>query len=810
VKGIVMAGGTGSRLKPLTYALPKPMVPMINRPIMEYTVELLKKYEIDNIGVTLQYLPEVIRDYFGDGSDWGVDLHYFLEEVPLGTAGSVKNAGRFLDETFVVVSGDALTDIDIGKAVKFHKRKKAIATLILKRVEVPLDYGVVVTDEEGLITRFLEKPSWGELFSDTANTGIYILEPEVLDYIEYKQKFDFSQNLFPMLLSEKQPMYGYVTDDYWCDIGNPKTYMQANYDMLNDLVNYNFSAIKLDGGIRVENKARIAQTATIEGPCYIGNHARIESYAHIAPFTVVGDFCIVGEHSFVEKSILWKNSVIGKRADIRGAIICKDVYVENNVSIGEGAVIGDKCCLNSDCVIKPDVRLWPGKSLEHGTVAQSSIIWGNGIKRSLFGGNGISGKLNTDIDPQFAVRLGASLGAYLKPGKRVGISCDQSNAASMLKHAFLSGMISTGLDVYDLKQLTTSILRYAVRRFSLDAGVHIYSDQNLSDVHIQIINGLGANLLPSIERQIENLFMQEDFQRVQSCDLAQLKTVSDTISLYSDMLINSTNIRPISIAGPKILLCCGQGVTATVLSGVLDKIGCSTIHLDKDDFYNELKSGRSYDLACIINADGEEVRLYDFYGERVRKDVITALTGLFCLKYGIGGNLVVPYDAPDIMEQMAKGFKRKVIRTKTCRHAVMEEMLKTKSNNGIDTNNAFMMYFDGSAFLIKIIEIMCLEQKNIAQLISSLPKFYMVEKAIKCPWTAKGRVIRSLIEEGNKNGSDLELFEGIKIKHAQGWALVLPDSDQPVCRVYSEGFSEEYAEELCKLYEDKIARLTGC
>ena len=223
MKAIIMAGGEGSRLRPLTCGRPKPMVPVVNRPIMSHIVELLKNHGVTDIGVTLQYMPEAIRDYFGNGSECGVNMHYFVEETPLGTAGSVKNATSFLDETFLVISGDALTDLDLSRAVEFHRRQGALATLVLTRVDCPLEYGVVITAGDGEIKQFLEKPGWGEVFSDTVNTGIYVLEPEVLDYFAPGQKFDFSKDLFPLLLAGKKPLFGVALSGYWCDVGNLNT-----------------------------------------------------------------------------------------------------------------------------------------------------------------------------------------------------------------------------------------------------------------------------------------------------------------------------------------------------------------------------------------------------------------------------------------------------------------------------------------------------------------------------------------------------------------------------------------------------------
>ena len=212
MKAVVMAGGKGTRLRPLTCDRPKPMVPVVNRPMLEHVIDLLRLHGFCDIIATLYYMPEVIQDYFGGGDRFGVRMHYAIEDTPLGTAGSVKACERYLDSTFLVISGDALTDIDLSAAVEFHKAKGAIATIVLTHVTSPLEYGVVITDDDGRITRFLEKPSWSEVFSDTVNTGIYVLEPEALRLFGAGQNFDFSKNLFPMILKKGLPLFGYVAE----------------------------------------------------------------------------------------------------------------------------------------------------------------------------------------------------------------------------------------------------------------------------------------------------------------------------------------------------------------------------------------------------------------------------------------------------------------------------------------------------------------------------------------------------------------------------------------------------------------------
>ena len=340
MKGIIMAGGAGSRLRPLTCDLPKPMVPVMNRPVMQYSIDLFRKYGINVIGATLQYLPGMIQEYFGGGEQDSISLHYFIEDRPLGTAGSVKNAQEILDDTFIVLSGDALTNIDLEKAVEFHRKNQSIATLVLKKVEIPLEYGVVMTQEDGRIVRFLEKPGWGEVFSDTVNTGIYILEPQVLEYFEPGVKFDFSRDLFPRLLEDKQPMFGYVTEEYWCDVGDTNSYLQAHFDIMDGSVGFKPDAKEIEDGIWVEEGVYIHPSAKLEAPCYIGRNTRIEEGVNLHPFTVIGENNCIGKYSSIKRSVLWNHNNIGRNVEIRGTILCDNTRIGNDCSIFEGCAVG--------------------------------------------------------------------------------------------------------------------------------------------------------------------------------------------------------------------------------------------------------------------------------------------------------------------------------------------------------------------------------------------------------------------------------------------------------------------------------------
>ncbi|HZP25935.1 MAG TPA: NDP-sugar synthase, partial [Dehalococcoidia bacterium] len=386
-----MAGGEGSRLRPLTIGRPKPMVPIVGKPVMEHIIELLRRHGITDIVVTLQYLPGVIQDYFGDGSAFGVNLTYSVEDQPLGTAGSVKLAMSHLDDTFLVISGDALTDFDLTKILDFHRQNDAAATLTLYRVPNPLEYGVIITDEDGRITQFLEKPSWGEVFSDTVNTGIYVLEPSVMHGVPDGASFDFSQQLFPAMLEAREPLFGYVAPGYWCDVGNLPEYMRATADVLHGRVQLDIPGDEVRPQVWVQPGAHFSAEAEIQGPVFLGQDARIRGGAQITGPASIGDYTIIDGHARVDRSIVWNNSYIGEHVQLTGAIVGKQCNIRRRARVMEGGVVGDSTVIGEGAAVQSDVKIWPNKELETGASLNESLIWGGRAHRSLFGAYGIAG-----------------------------------------------------------------------------------------------------------------------------------------------------------------------------------------------------------------------------------------------------------------------------------------------------------------------------------------------------------------------------------------------------------------------------------
>lgn len=468
MRAVLMAGGAGTRLRPLTCDLPKPMVPILNRPIAEHVVQLLKRHEITEIIATLHYMPDVLRDYFQDGSDFGVQMTYAVEEdKPLGTAGCVQNVADCLDQTFLVISGDCITNFDLSAAIAFHHQKRAKATLLLARVPNPMEFGMVITDDDGSICRFLEKPTTGEIFSDTVSAGIYILEPEVLDYLSPNQASDFSKDLFPRLLAWGEPLYGYIDSGYWCDIGHLNSYRETQYDALRGEVRLDPGYDALGPGIWVGQNTRIHPSAHLKAPILIGANCRIGPRAFIEAGTVIGDNVTVCADANLKRPIVWNGAILGEEAHLRACVIGRGVRVDRRAHVMEGAVVGSLSQVGEEAQISPAVRVWPSKQIESGASLSINLIWGHIAHRNLFSQGGVAGLANVDITPEFAVKLGAAYGSILKPGSQVMVSRDQRSISRMVSRSLIAGLMSVGVHVRNLEATAIPISRAVIPTLSV-------------------------------------------------------------------------------------------------------------------------------------------------------------------------------------------------------------------------------------------------------------------------------------------------------------------------------------------------------
>lgn len=797
MKAIIMAGGKGSRLKPLTCAKPKPMVYLANNPVMTHTIELLKKHGITDIGVTLQYMAPHIMDYYAEGKEYGVNLRYFIEEYPLGTAGSVKNAQDFLDDTFLVISGDGLTDIDIQKALEFHKQKKSLVTLILTSVEDPLEYGIVVTKKSGQIIKFLEKPSWGEVFSDQINTGMYILEPEVLSYIPEKTFYDFSKNLFPSLMDKGIILNGFNGEGYWCDIGNCQAYLQAHVDILMDKVSAYLPYKEYSPKIWIGEYSEVHPSAQLNAPLVIGNNCYIGPLASIGPHSFIGDNCQIAEYSSIKRSVLWKGVQIGKGAAVRGAVLCSNVKIKNAASIYEGAIIGHESIVNANTTIKPGSKVWPSKTIEEGAVFKGNLVWGTKFSRNIFTKNGIKGQLNIDFSMEQILEIGSAFGSIIKSPGNVGISADGTPVSMSVKQVLTAGMQIVGHQVYDLGELTLPICRFAVNKGNLDGGIYIQFNPEENFIQITLLNEQGANISKGLEKQIENICSINDFRYIPNEKIKKIIILENIYSVYFESLREQIGAE----LHFKIMLTCPSERLSKSIRNLLEDFGCVVSVVNEVEFSDFQKGDNKVDLAIKFDKQAEKIILFDEQGEIIESNQLKVLMAYILFNNYKKVSLVASITEPSILEDLAKKHGSKVLRCKTDLSTRMENMLK----QGEKGQKQFFMEFDGLFTVLHILDFLNKKQLSLSKVVNSLPEFYVYRDELSCPWEIKGKILRSLLESSKEDS--YSTIEGASFMHPEGHILILPDSERPFFNIITESHLMEIAQEISGGYKEKIQSL---
>jgi mannose-1-phosphate guanylyltransferase/phosphomannomutase len=846
MKAVIMAGGEGTRLRPLTSQRPKPLTPALNIPIMEHIVLLLKQHGITDIVVTLHYLADEIEGYFGDGSEWGVHLDYSVEDTPLGTAGSVKQAEALLkDDTFLIISGDALTDIDLDKAIAYHREKGSLATIVLSHVPNPLEFGVVITDDEGHIRRFLEKPSWGEVFSDTVNTGMYILEPSIFDYMEPVKNYDWSQDIFPQLLAEGKPMFGYIMDgDYWCDVGNLQQYREAQYTVMDGHTRVRIGTANDDsrgGGVWVGDGCEIDATAQIIPPIVIGRNCKIKGEAVVGPYSVLGDNAIIEEKAVVHRSILWDNVYVGVESRLNACTVCSHATIKQNCVIHEGAVIGDRCRIENDSTIRTQIKLWPDKIIEAGSIVTMSLIWGQKWAGSLFRKQGVMGIANIELTPDFACKLGASFGGYLKRGATVVTSRDSGRVARMMKRAMISGLLSVGVNVLDMRSMPLPISRHSILGSQAGGGVHIrLSPGDPRLLLIEFFDGHGVYISKNAERKIETIFFREDFRRVDANQVGELEFAGRSVEQYAEDFFHHINVEAVKTRRLKIVADFAFGRLAGVYPTMLGPTDCDLIALNAyPDVQKTPKTAEDRaallpnlaqivqtlhaDIGVLFEADGERMTVVDETGRVIEGNDLLALMCILVARTQKRARIAVPVTAPRVIESLAALHGATVIRTKTDMRDLMETCSGEPNRPGrVDFAGddaggfifaEFQPSFDAMYAFGKLMELLAVTDLRISELSAELPASYVARASVRCPWEIKGRVMRVLTKEADSvadgNGNQVELIDGIKFYQGKDWALVLPDSSEPFFHVYAESDNMEDANQLLCKYVEKIEALRG-
>jgi len=825
MKAVIMAGGEGTRLRPLTSNAPKPMLPVANVPMMQHVVNLLRRHGFDEIVVTVAFMANAIKNYFGDGSEFGVTIHYADEPTPLGTAGSVRNAKHLLDERFLVISGDVITDIDLTTIVEYHDDRKATATIGLMAVENPLEFGIVITREDGTIDRFLEKPTWGQVFSDTINTGIYVLDPEIFKYIDEGRPVDFSGEVFPKLLADGKPLYGSVTEGYWEDVGTLEAYLSSHKDVLDQKVALDIPGFRLNEGVWLGEGADISPQAQILGPAVIGPGCKLEAEVRIGEYVVLGSNCRVLPGADIERSVLHDNVYIAPQARLRGAVVGRGSNVRTGARLEEGVVLGDEVFVGENAVLAADVKVYPFKTIEDGAIVNSSIVWESRGARSLFGRQGVSGLSNVDITPELATKVAMAYGTSLKKGSTVVTSRDSSRSARMLKRAMMAGLNAAGVNVLDLEVASLPVTRFLVRSPRAFGGLSVRLEHDdPQSVVVRFFDTSGADISEDAQRKIERLFDRQDYRRVLPEEIGDINFPPRALEDYTAALESTVEPQAISAHRFKLVVDYSFGATSFVMPNVLAKLGADVLAVNPYASTTgligldpaaaaarvaELVKTSGAHVGAVIEPDGERLTLVDDQGVVLSEtEALLAFVELVC-QHLLGDKVALPVHITDRAHAIAGAHGKHVRTTKMSTPALMDAAAEPGVGFAADGNGGFILpgflpAFDAAASLVKVLDLLARTGQRLSELRESLPRVHVTHETVVTPWEQKGLVMRSLVEHANR---ELVLVDGVKVIHEGGWVLALPDPEEPVTHVWAEAGTDGDARRLAQEYVRRIRQL---
>ncbi len=754
MKAVVLAGGEGTRLRPLSIYTPKPMVTFMGKPVLEHTIAHLQRHGITQVITTLQTLPHVVTDYFGNGASWGIPMTHNIETTPLGTAGAVKGCVAQLgDEPFVVISGDGVCDFDLRAALQFHTDNDAAVTVVLHKATDLRAYGLVMTEPTGRITRFIEKPSWGQVFCDTVNTGIYIINPRVLSQIPEGTSYDFAKDLFPQMLATGQALYGYVASGYWCDIGDTNAYLQCAFDVLDGKLHLALVSPRMGQGVWAASP--IPDSVQIIPPCYIGAGVTISAGARIGPYAIIDDATDVGAEAIVERSYL-QGVTVGAKAEVSGAIVCRGTRIGVGATLREGSVIGEGVQIGAYAQLQDNTRIWPNKEIEAGARVSGSIATGAQRRTAVFDGQGsMEGQPNVDLTPDFVLRLGAAVGAVSKGD--VSISWQGGDAARMLSFVLEAGVTAAGRAVVRQDTTFPAAAAFVASVYHFDTTIFVSQWGETIKLHFY-----GSDGLP-IERGIE--------QKLEAVVARGEVTYREARAVGASQHITGMNALYEMAAGelpewytPK----------STVSVGV-EGGGAS-----QQALYHSLLT-----TPCQVHSGGRPLFRIDPQGftvsaiDETERDIPHArLLAILCLFEANHGNatLAVPYAAPAQLDSMSHVNIRRVGRDADARKLLASQ--------------PYMR--DGLFLLTRITAALATTGQTLSALNDALPPFVL--HSIEIPLqNDRGAVMRALADSCDT----AELVEGIRTPLRDGWVHVTPLAGRRALRITAEGATVEIATELC-------------
>jgi mannose-1-phosphate guanylyltransferase/phosphomannomutase len=821
MKAVIMAGGFGTRIRPLTFSIPKPMLPVVNIPIMEHMIDLLKREGFTDLYVLLFFQPDVIKDYFGDGSDFGVRIKYLLPDRDYGTAGAVGLLRNVIKERFLVISADLITNYPLGDLWNYHISKSSFVTIGLVSVENPLQFGVVITDKDGRVVKFLEKPSWGEVFSDTVNTGIYVLEPEVFDHIPYEEEYDFSKDLFPSLLNQGYPIFGYNTNCYWKDVGSPESYMGVHMDVFNEKISLRIDGTRVkkeNATIYIGENTEVADNVAFEGLVVLGNGVKVGNNVFLRN-VVIGDNTIVSIGSKVFESIIWHNVNIGNNVEINESVICNDTVIDSETMVEKNTVIAEGVRIGSGVHIKSGVKIWPLKIVEDNAIVTDNLIWAERWKSSIFESGKVTGLTNMELTPEFVAKLGVAYGSYLKEGSYILVGRDSYPGSRMLARAFIGGVLSTGVNVRDLHAVCEPVLRFKLEGFGEIGGVYFRRNpSSIKETDIMFFDSKSLTLSSGQEKSIERILFKEEFRRVDVERQGLIEELGKIKDFYAEGYLRSLNVDAIRSKNYKIVVDYNFGPSSLIFPEIMGKLGVRIIGINAGDpvgvweeDWGDLRRiviSIGADVGFSLSQDGEYALVIDDAGNFLSTEEVVSVVSLLLSKVGKKGKVALSVTIPEYIERflVLEGFDVK--RIPVTRRKIEEEALRSNYIFIADSKGRFIFpefhrTFDGLFFIGFLLELLSYAGMKVSEALRSSPKGFFKKLKYYCPQSKKGSIMRKLVEFYADR--ELVLIDGVKVKFEDGYFLVVHDEESPDVVVYCEASCVSSLERL----EREIAERMG-
>lgn len=747
MKTIIMAGGEGKRLRPLTCSLPKPLLPLLEKPIIEYILDLLYLHKISSAVITTGYMGEKIEEHFPNKKYRGIDLTFSSENIPLGTAGGVKNAMKGIRDDALVISGDALCDFNLSEAIKFHRNQKSAVTIIGKKVSDPREYGLLELSGNR-VSGFLEKPDFSKVFSSVVNTGIYILSERILGLIP-DGNCDFGKDIFPKLLEMGEEISVFEEEGYWCDIGSIKTYISCQHDILKGKV---FCERQKD--FDVDNNiinSQVPENAKVFPPVYIGKGVLIEEGSVICEGSVIESGSRILSGAKIKGSVIKKNSLISQRASISGAVVGDKAKIERAASVYEEAVIGEGATVGKSSVVLPFIKVWPYKQVDGDTIQRENVKEG-GLVREIFGETGISGEDVSLFNPTLSLALGRSVGS-LEDKKKIFLGSDGSDISMMLCLGFISGVLSTGKDVYFYENINKPKFLWEGKRKNADISLYI-SKKNKG--LIEFYHSDGLSIPRETERNIEENILREDYilssasGKIKFCRADESYMESFFGLIKGDFRGNKADI-------------VSENSGSDDLRSVL-----SALSLEK--------GGISY----RVSSDGVSASAFSEETGVVSSEKLLLLAALYLFMKG--ENVALPETAPRVVSDIAAFFSLNVLRYArlSCGKDTGARALAEKQD--------FLR--DGAKIILLVLAFLRDTGLTLASALKLLPPFLISERKVKISESV-GEILSKFSDEER-----IETKEGICFKKDKGIVFLIPTKRGKEIKIYSESYSEEFSKEL--------------